>query len=279
MCHGPSVLWWSSGRVAEVLVLRVCRCEAAKSLWRVCWDVVVQGRPLWGQSPVEGYTSTTPWKLWVESSKIARFAESTPREARHTEGVWQCYKGSNWKRNCGSCEWKTKPDVVHYIPHHAVIRRDKSTTKLRILYNASAKSDGASLNDCLHAGPALTQRIFDIMLRFRNHRVALVGDIEKAFLMVHMNEADKDVLRFLWVGDIDKAESKVIIMRFTRVVCGLSSSPLLLNATIKHHRAVWTMWPWFYQEVSWKYLCWWPDIGGQWRGQLLWAFCEIEIAA
>ena len=60
------------------------------------------------------------------------------------------------------------------------------------MYDASAKSDGASLNDCLHAGPALTQSIFDIMLSFRNHRVALMGDIEKAFLMVHMNETDKD---------------------------------------------------------------------------------------
>ena len=73
----------------------------------------------------------------------------------------------------------TKPDVVHYIPHHAVIRRDKSTTRLRIVYDASAKSDGASLNDCLHAGPVLTQSI--------------------------------------WVDDSDKGEPKVITMRFTRV--------------------------------------------------------------
>ena len=53
--------------------------------------------------------------------------------------------------------------------------------------------------------------------------------------MVHMNETDKDVLRFLWVNDFDKAEPKVITLRFTRVVFGLSSSPFLLNATIKHH--------------------------------------------
>ena len=53
--------------------------------------------------------------------------------------------------------------------------------------------------------------------------------------MVHMNETDKDVLRFPWVNDIDKAEPKVITPRFTRVVFGLSSSPLLLNATIKHY--------------------------------------------
>ena len=129
----------------------------------------------------------------------------------------------------------TKPDVVHYIPHHAVIRRDKSTTGLRIVYDTSAKSDGALLSDCLLAGPALTQSIFDIMSRFRNNRVALVGGIKKAFLMVHMNETDRDVLRFLWVDDIDKAEPKVITPKFTRVLFGLSSSPFLLNATIKHH--------------------------------------------
>ena len=73
------------------------------------------------------------------------------------------------------------------------------------------------------------------MLRFRNHKVAIVGDIEKAFLMVHMAEADKDVLRFLWVDDISKPEPQVITLRFRLVVFGLSSSPFLLNATIKHH--------------------------------------------
>ena len=51
-----------------------------------------------------------------------------------------------------------------------------------------------------------------------------MGDIEKAFLMVHMNETDKDVLLFLWVDDIDKAEPKVITLRFTRVMFGLAHS-------------------------------------------------------
>jgi hypothetical protein len=58
---------------------------------------------------------------------------------------------------------------VHYIPHHAVIRRDKETTKLRVVYDASAKSAGTSLNDCLYKGPAMTQNIMDIILRFRSH--------------------------------------------------------------------------------------------------------------
>ena len=124
---------------------------------------------------------------------------------------------------------------VHYMPHHAVIRQDKQTTKLRVVYDASAKSDGPSLNDCLFTGPKFGQNIMDIILRFRTHKVALVADIEKAFLMVSMCEKDRDVLRFIWVDDITKDEPELIHLRFTRVVFGVSSSPFLLNATIGHH--------------------------------------------
>ena len=79
---------------------------------------------------------------------------------------------------------------VHYIPHHAVIRTDKSTTKLQVVYNASAKSDGVALNDCLYTGPPLAENIFDALLRFRVNQVALTGDVEKAFLMVGITEED-----------------------------------------------------------------------------------------
>ena len=90
---------------------------------------------------------------------------------------------------------------VHYLPHHAVIRHDKSTTKVRVVYDASAKTDGPSLNDCLYSGPSLHRRIFDILVRFRTYPVALVADVEKAFLMIRVAESDQDVLRFLWVKD------------------------------------------------------------------------------
>ena len=124
---------------------------------------------------------------------------------------------------------------VHYLPHHAVIRSDKNTTKVRVVYDASARSNGPSLNDCLHTGPKFDQKILDILLRFRTHRVALTADIEKAFLMISVTERDRDFLRFLWIDDISKVNPDVIILRFARVVFGVSSSPFLLNATIKHH--------------------------------------------
>ena len=55
---------------------------------------------------------------------------------------------------------------VHYLPHHAVVRRNKSTTKVRVVYDASARSTGCSLNKCLHKGPKFDQKILDILLQF-----------------------------------------------------------------------------------------------------------------
>lgn len=126
-------------------------------------------------------------------------------------------------------------DRVHYLPHHGVVRRDKTTSKLRIVYDASARTNGPSLNDCLYTGPSFSQSIFDILLRFRLHRVALAGDIEKAFLMVSVRKKDRDSLRFLWTRDVTEEVPDVVVLRFTRVVFGVNSSPFLLNATIDHH--------------------------------------------
>ena len=126
---------------------------------------------------------------------------------------------------------------VHYLPHRAVIREGAETTKLRVVYDASCKDGktGVSLNSCLHVGPPMTPMIFDVLLRFRANHVALVGDIEKAFLKIEIHPEDRDSLRFLWVNDVNSPEPEVTILRFKRVVFGYNSSPFLLNAVLRHH--------------------------------------------
>ena len=127
-------------------------------------------------------------------------------------------------------------DKVHYLPHHGVVRKDRATTKIRVVYDASARNrDHPSLNDCLYTGPTFGQSIFDILLRFRRHPVALAADIEKAFLMVSMAPEDRDTLRFLWSPDIQEDPPQIVPLRFTRVAFGVNCSPFLLNATIDHH--------------------------------------------
>ncbi|XP_015767737.1 PREDICTED: uncharacterized protein LOC107346459 [Acropora digitifera] len=129
------------------------------------------------------------------------------------------------------------PDKVHYLSHHAVIRNEAKTTKIRVVYDASSKEGkrGVSLNDCLHVGPALSPLLYDILIRFREKRVAVVGDIEKAFLNVEVKSRDRDCLRFLWVNNVVSDQVDPVVYRFCRVVFGVNCSPFLLNATLQYH--------------------------------------------
>ena len=84
----------------------------------------------------------------------------------------------------------------HYLPHRGVERENSETTKLRIVYDASAKEskNELSLNDCLYKGPSLTPHLFDVLLRFRLHLIAFICDIQKAFLQIKVSESDRDLL-------------------------------------------------------------------------------------
>jgi hypothetical protein len=137
----------------------------------------------------------------------------------------------------GSTSDNQDTDNVHYLPHHAVVREDKSTTKLRVVYDGSAttKERNYSLNDCLYIGPNNISHLFNILVKFRSHVVGLVADIEKVFLMVGIDHVDRDMLRLLWVKNIHEPIPEIIEFRFTRLVFGLRPSPAMLGATINHH--------------------------------------------
>eukprot|EP00112_Aurelia_sp_Birch-Aquarium-sp1_P002538 Seg128.14 transcript_id=Seg128.14/GoldUCD/mRNA.D3Y31 product="hypothetical protein" protein_id=Seg128.14/GoldUCD/D3Y31 len=126
---------------------------------------------------------------------------------------------------------------IHYLPHRAVIRENAETTKVRIVYDTSCKDrkSGVSLNECLHVGPSPTPLIFDVLLRFRMNPVALVGDIEKAFLNIEIHPQDRDSLRFLWLKDIHAKDPEFIVYRFLRFLFGCNASPFLLNCVLRHH--------------------------------------------
>ncbi|GFX16941.1 integrase catalytic domain-containing protein [Trichonephila clavipes] len=118
----------------------------------------------------------------------------------------------------------------HYLPHRPVIKLDSATTKIRPVFDASAREKGKpSLNDCLYKGVNLIELIPDILDRFRIYPVGIVADIEKAFLMLSVAPKDRDYLRFF-----SPCNEKQLVYRHCRVVFGVSSSPYLLNASIMH---------------------------------------------
>ncbi|XGW31610.1 hypothetical protein V3C99_010066 [Haemonchus contortus] len=128
--------------------------------------------------------------------------------------------------------------VLHYIPHQPVITPHKETTKLRIVFDASAHfSNCPSLNDVLHQGPLILPELYEVLLRFRVPQYVVTSDVEKAFLQVRLNELDRDATRFFWVRDTNKPvdEDNLVTYRFTRVTFGLNVSPFLLAGTIHYH--------------------------------------------
>ncbi|XP_064479221.1 uncharacterized protein LOC135392441 [Ornithodoros turicata] len=130
-------------------------------------------------------------------------------------------------------------NTQYYLPHRAVIRRERDTTKIRIVFDASSSvASEPSLNDVLHAGPNLNPEVLHVLLRFRKNTVALIADIEKAFLQISLAEADRDALRFLWYTSTPRVGQPlpdVEVLRMTRVPFGATSSPFLLAGTVRHH--------------------------------------------
>lgn len=53
-----------------------------------------------------------------------------------------------------------------HIPHKPVIRKEAAHTKLRVVYDASARvhASAPSLNECIYPGPPLQNKLWDILV-------------------------------------------------------------------------------------------------------------------
>ena len=124
---------------------------------------------------------------------------------------------------------------VHYIPHHAVFKKNAETAKLRIIYDCSSKesNDVPSINDCLETGPPLQPKLFDILVRNWFKRFVITGDVQKAFLQIRIDGRDRDLQRIMWYNNLQDR----LIKEFpcSRVIFGESPSPYILGATTERH--------------------------------------------
>ena len=74
---------------------------------------------------------------------------------------------------------------------HDVTKEESTTTKLHVVFDASAKSSsGVSLNDQLLPGPSLYPMLTSVLNKFRLHPIGMSADISKMFREVGLNEAD-----------------------------------------------------------------------------------------
>ena len=125
----------------------------------------------------------------------------------------------------------TISDQPYYLPMHAVIKSSSSTTKLRVVFDASAKTtSGTSLNQTLMVGPTLHPTLENILLRFRSYPIALSGDVSKMYRAVELHAGDRHLHRFLWRPT---PEEHVSEYEMTRVTFGVAASPHLAIRTLQ----------------------------------------------
>ena len=129
-----------------------------------------------------------------------------------------------------------KLKTTWYLPHFAVVRADKPSTKTRIVFDASAKHCGISLNDAIYQGPKLQQELFNVLIRFRRFPVALVSDIAEMYLRIELYPQDRMFHRFLW-RDLD-IHKKPTEYEFNRLVFGVNSLPFLAQLVSRHNATI-----------------------------------------
>lgn len=122
-------------------------------------------------------------------------------------------------------------DISYYIPHHYVVKPQSTTTKLRVVFDASARPHKSmSSNDSLLTGPKLQQNLVTILLNFRIHAVAFVTDIKQMYRQILVDKIFRDYQRILFRFS---PEDSIEVYRLNTVTYGVSSAPYLALRTLQ----------------------------------------------
>lgn len=119
----------------------------------------------------------------------------------------------------------------YIIPHHCVLRPGSTTTKLRVVFDASCRSSNSlSLNDIIHPGPKLQADIIDIITKFRLHTVVFTSDICKMYRQILLRPEDQRFQHILWR---ESPSDPLQEYELKTVTYGVRSSPYLALRTLR----------------------------------------------
>lgn len=158
------------------------------------------------------YQSGLLWRsdeiVLPDSFGMARNRLSTIlRKMRHDHEYERLYKQQikayvekGYARRLSELEISNNGERTWYLPHFGVQSPNKPG-KLRLVFDAAATVNGTSLNSTLLKGPDLNQPLIEILYRFRQHKIAVCGDIAEMFHQIKIQPSDRSSQRFLWSTD------------------------------------------------------------------------------
>ncbi|XP_058448615.1 uncharacterized protein LOC131428586 [Malaya genurostris] len=119
----------------------------------------------------------------------------------------------------------------YFLPHHAVLRLNSSTTKLRTVFDASCKSQsGISLNDVLLVGPTIQDSLISIVMRFRMHAFVVSADVAKMYRQILVHPSDQALQRIYWR---ESKEFPLKIFQLRTLTYGTNSASFLATRVIQ----------------------------------------------
>ncbi|KRZ85899.1 hypothetical protein T08_16437 [Trichinella sp. T8] len=151
-----------------------------------------------------------------------------PSKKREYENTLQEYIKNRYVEEIGNLGGRE--EKIWYLPHHAVFKMEKNTSKCRIVFDGSHLCGGVSLNERLEPGQSIIADLVGILLRFRQCKISIHADITKMFLQIELHLEDRDVTRFVWRK---QGEEMPRIYRFCRLPFGLSCLPFLAMSAVQ----------------------------------------------
>ena len=124
-----------------------------------------------------------------------------------------------------------RPNEGYYLPHHAVVKETSSTTKIRVVFDGSAKSStNVSLKETLSVGPKIQDDLIPIIIRFSSHRYVIKADIEKMFRQVLVHPEDRIYQKILWR---ENDHSPIRTFQLNKITYGTACAPYLAVKCLK----------------------------------------------
>ncbi|XP_062714355.1 uncharacterized protein LOC134291087 [Aedes albopictus] len=121
------------------------------------------------------------------------------------------------------------PKRIWYLPL-GVVQNPKKPEKVRLIWDAAARSSGVSLNDMLLKGPDLLTSLISVLFRFRQRDIAICGDIREMFHQIIIRNLDKQAQRFLWRSSPDSSpQCYVMDVATFGATCSPSSAQFIKN--------------------------------------------------
>ena len=162
---------------------------------------------------------------------LNRSLKANDKSHDFAEVVWE-YFDMGHAEPVPACDLVAKKES-YYMPMHVVMKESSATTKMRMVFDASAKStSGTSLNDHLLVGPTVHPSLLDVLLRFWRHQIALMADVSRMYHAVLLPTDQRELHRFVWRRESSKP---LVDYRMTRLTFRVSAPSFAANMAVKQN--------------------------------------------